>query len=219
MSKSAASLAIASAVLTLFFVATSAFAINIPERDKDKEKVSIRAVERVREATSEVKRDKDLNRTKVCQVKESVIKNRLAGLLKFTANMTDKFSQIATRTEEFYTNKVLPKGQTVPNYDSLVSDIQTKKAAVATLSGTVSQDVNSFSCTATDTKTQLSKFNADMKAVKAALKNYRTSVRNLIVAVHSVTGSENRDKDGSPSAKERQLKITRPQDSTAGGDR
>lgn len=105
--------------------------------------------------------------------------------------MEDKFDAIAQRVEDYYTNTVVPSGKTVANYANLVSDIQAEKAAVQAPVTQAQNNANSFSCTSNDPKETLTQFRKDMQAVQQALKDYRTSIKNLIVAVHSVTGTEN----------------------------
>ena len=112
--------------------------------------------------------------------------------------MEDKFDKHAQRVEEYYTSKVLPSSKTVAGYDSLVADIQAKKTAVTTAISTAQNDANKFSCTGDDPKGHLTQFRKDMQAVKKALKDYRTSIKNLIVAVRSVTGATERENKGSP---------------------
>lgn len=102
--------------------------------------------------------------------------------------MQEKFDAIAGRVEEYYTAKVIPSGKTVANYGSLVADIQTKKAAVQTALTTAQSHTGSFTCDGNDPKGQLTQFKDDMRAVKSALKDYRTAIKNLIVAVRSENG-------------------------------
>lgn len=130
---------------------------------------------------------------KACQAREDAIKKRSTRLTEMANNMLSKFDSIASRVEDYYTNKVVPSGKTVTNYDSLVSDIGTKKAAVQSALTAAQTDIAGFSCDGSDPKGQMTKFRDDMQNVKTALKDYRTSIKNLIVAVHSVTGAENRE--------------------------
>lgn len=127
---------------------------------------------------------------KACQARENGIKNRSTSLAKLAKNMQDKFDVIAKRVEDYYTGTVVPSGKTVANYDTLVSDIQTQKTAVQTALTKAQSDFSSFSCTSNDPKGAMTQFRDDMQSVKQALKDYRTSIKNLIVAVHSVTGEE-----------------------------
>lgn len=129
---------------------------------------------------------------KACQAREASIKTRMTQLTELTTKMETKFDSIATRVKDYYTNKVVPSGKTVSNYNTLVAAIATQKTAVGTALATAQTDANAFSCTSTTPKTQVTKFREDMQAVKQALKTYRTSIKNLIVAVHSVTGEENK---------------------------
>jgi hypothetical protein len=130
---------------------------------------------------------------RVCKARENAIKTRSSHLTQLTTTMETKFDAIAARVENYYTSKVIPSGKTVANYDALVADIQTKKAAVATALSAAQTDANNFSCAEVSPKEQLAKFRVDMQTVKSALKNYRTSIKNLIVAVHSVTGTDNKE--------------------------
>lgn len=123
-----------------------------------------------------------------CQARENAIKQRSSQLVRLVTNMESKFDSIASRVENYYISKVVPSGRTVSNYNNLVSDIQTKKAAVSTNLDKAKSDANAFSCTSGSPKAQMTQFRVDMQTVKSALKDYRTSIKNLIVAVHSVTG-------------------------------
>lgn len=137
-------------------------------------------------------------RLRACQAKENAIKKRTVQLTKLAVTMQEKFDAIAQRVEEYYTTKVVPRGKTVANYDSLVADIQAKKGAVQTVLTIAQSNAENFACDGNDPKGQLSQFKDDMRAVKSALKDYRTSIKNLIVAVHSITGTTERNNPTSP---------------------
>jgi hypothetical protein len=53
---------------------------------------------------------------------------------------------------------------------------------------TAQTNSTNFSCDGNDPKGLLTQFRTDMQTVKQALHDYRTSIKNLIVAVRSVTG-------------------------------
>ncbi len=135
---------------------------------------------------------------RACQAKEEAITKRATRLTRLVNNMESNFDKHAQRVEEYYTSKVLPSGKTVANYDSLVADIAAKKAAVAAALAIAQNDANSFICTGDDPKGQLTLYRQDMQAVKKALKDYRTSIKNLIVAVRSVVGTIERESKGTP---------------------
>ena len=135
------------------------------------------------------------NRLQFCENHQDEISTRLSSLSGLVANILGKFDAIATRVEEFYTTKVVPTGKTVSNYDALLADIKVKKDAVNTALSNSQSDINGFSCNADNPKGQIKLFGTDMQTVHKALQDYRTSIKNLIVAVMSVVGSS----EGSPA--------------------
>ncbi len=120
---------------------------------------------------------------RACLARELAIKGRMNSLVNLVTNMETKFDSITKRVEDFYTNKVVPTGKTVSNYDSLVTDIKAKKEVVQSDLNKTSSDISSFSCSASDPKSLYTKFKTDMQTVKTDLQNYRQSIKNLIVAV------------------------------------
>ncbi len=138
-------------------------------------------------------------RAKACQAKEGAVKTRMNNLLRMTNNMMSVFGNITARVEEFYQAKVIPSGKIVSNYDTLVQAVQNKKDAAQTALDKASLDSQQFSCENDNPKSSLVTFRKDMLAVKSALKEYRTAVKNLIVAVHSVTATMEKEKlSGTP---------------------
>lgn len=129
---------------------------------------------------------------RACQARENAIKTRISHLSLLATTMESKFDKIAQRVEDYYTNKVVPSGKTVSNFNNLVADTTTKKVAVDAAIKLAQTDVDNFTCTSTNPKANLVQFRTDMQNVKTALKSYRTSIKNLIVAVRSVTGQENK---------------------------
>ena len=189
--------------LSLFFLlvvlAPSVLAVGKPDTAGRPETVTGRPSNVGNSATGvqEKRRQQAQNRLteaklKVCQAKENAIKKRTQQLTKLATTMQEKFDAIAGRVEEYYTSKVVPNGKTVANYDNLVADIQAKKGAVQIALTTAQNNAGTFACDGNDPKGQLTQFRDDVRIVKAALKDYRTSIKNLIVAVRSVTGTTER---------------------------
>lgn len=124
---------------------------------------------------------------KSCQARESAIVQRMDQLVKLVTNMENVFDKIATRVESYYNNTVVPSGKSVPNYTTLVNDIQINRNLVQTSLDKTRSDFSSFGCTSENARNLLIQFRTDMQNVKDALKNFRTSVNKLIVAVHTVS--------------------------------
>lgn len=146
--------------------------------------------EKRQEVRTKVTAKRDAVKQQRCEVKEKVLDNRITSLTRLVTNMEEKFSAIVERVKKHYTEKILPKGKTVENYDALLSDIDSKKVAVDATLTSAKTNADAFTCDSDDPKAQLTQFRKDMQAVKSALKDYRKSIRDLIVAVKSVSGQE-----------------------------
>ncbi len=138
-------------------------------------------------------------KTKSCLAREQIIKTRMNNLERLTQNMFEVFGKIEARTEEFYQNKLVVKGTTVASYSTLLQNVESKKSSAEKLLLESKNDISGFSCANVNPKTSLTEFRKDMQSVKSALKEYRTSIKNLIVAVKSANKeSDSNDLSGSP---------------------
>jgi hypothetical protein len=123
-------------------------------------------------------------RLQVCESHQAAIRRILTRAATRGQNHLSLFATIAGRVETFYKNK----GKTLATYDQLVSDIGAKKAAASVAVASVRGDSATFACTSNNPKAQVEAARAEVKAEIAALKEYRTAVKNLIVGVKSVQG-------------------------------
>lgn len=119
---------------------------------------------------------------KTCQNREKAVNNILARITDRGSKQIDVFNKIAQRTEAFYTTK----GKILSNYDALVVDVNAKKVAAQTAVDAVKSNSVSFKCDGTDPKGAAASFKDSLKSEIAALKAYKTAVKNLIVGVKSV---------------------------------
>lgn len=160
----------------------ASIAANVKE-DRMELKASAAAAKQARkDALSEAK-------VAVCQTRQGNIQQRSSSIVERVSNQEKLFNQIAQRVEQYYNEKLLPSGKIVSNYNSLVSDIATKEAAIAPLLATASAGASNFSCDKDHPADQVLTFNQNMKSVLTALEAFRKSVRNLIVAVRTVSGT------------------------------
>lgn|SRR5487761_1534567 len=120
---------------------------------------------------------------KACQNRENAINNIMTRIDTRAQNQITLFGTIATRVEAFYTKQ----GKTVSNYDQLVAAVNTAEAQANTDFGTVKTN-STFSCSASDPKGMVTAFQGYLKTEISDLQNYRTAVKNLIVAVASANG-------------------------------
>lgn len=120
---------------------------------------------------------------KSCQNRENAINNIMTRIDTRAQNQINLFGTIATRVEAFYTKQ----GKTVSNYDQLVAAVNTAATQANTDFGTVKTN-STFSCSASDPKGMVTAFQGYLKTEISDLQNYRTAVKNLIVAVASANG-------------------------------
>lgn len=122
---------------------------------------------------------------KACQNREKAINNIMARFADRGSKQLDVFNKIAQRTETFYSDK----GKILSNYDALVADVNAKKAAAQTAVDGVKSNSVSFKCDGTDPRGAATSFKDSLKGEIAALKAYKTAIKNLIVGVKSVQGT------------------------------
>lgn len=127
----------------------------------------------------------EAKKLQICEKVESKIKNRSVKMVTKAESMVTRFGKIATKVKDYYTNKLLPKGGTIDNYEALVADVAAHEAAVNDAVANAQSGISSFDCDANDPKGRLGNFKVDMQEVKTALKDYRTTIVDLLVAVRT----------------------------------
>lgn len=132
-----------------------------------------------------------------CQMHSRNITTRSNHMVDLANRMMQVFDSIAARVENYYLAKLVPQGKTLPNYNALAADIQTNKNTITPLLQALQTDIANFKCDGTNPGGQLTQFRTDMQAVIRGLKTYRTSIKNLIVAVASIRGAGDSNATGS----------------------
>lgn len=126
---------------------------------------------------------------KRCEAHVKVAGLREKSLAKRASNMQKRLDKIVTLVKSYYTTKLVPQGKTVSNYDTLVSVVDAKKAALAPLVAKVQTDSEVLTCEDDQAKTEFQTFRTDATALISAFKAYRLSVIDLIQAVRKANGS------------------------------
>ena len=125
------------------------------------------------------------NRLKACQRHEQRISATMSRIATREARLLDVFTKIADRTEAFY----VKKDKTLSNYNTLVADVTEKKALALAAADQIKANATAFTCDGTNDRGEGAAFKAALKTEIAALKAYKTAVKNLIVGVKSVQGT------------------------------
>lgn len=136
-----------------------------------------------------------------CEVHRKVINLRQTNIVTHTKNVQDRLGKLVVAVENFYTQKLVPQGKTVANYDALVADVNAKNTALTTALDKVKADTDGLTCEKDQARGQFATFRTDVQSLIKAVKDYRQSVIQLFQAVKKAAGSIE-GKEASSSAKE-----------------
>jgi len=150
--------------------------------DGDEDKQTLRArIEELKQQRLENQVER-LNavKLKVCEHRKAKITSIMNRSVLRAERQLALFTRIAERVKTFYVDK----GYTLANYDELVAAVDAAKAdAEANLE--TFKTLSEFECDADDPKGSIEAFKLAVASVRQDLKDYRTSVKNLIVGVKS----------------------------------
>lgn len=122
----------------------------------------------------------EATKLKVCEQRKAKITAILNRSVTRAERQIELFTTISTRVKDFYAAKNL----TVANYDELVAAVDAAKADAEANLATL-KSLATFDCDAEDPKGNAEAFKLALESIRQDLKDYRTSVKNLIVAVKS----------------------------------
>ena len=126
------------------------------------------------------------DKLKICEKRQSNINDRSTKIADRATKHLAVFDKIAERVKTFYVNK----GNTLANYDTLVAQVDAKRAAAQSAVTNLSGLKSTFNCNDTEPKLAIEGFKTAMTEAQTALKEYRTAIKDLIVGVKSVNSTE-----------------------------
>lgn len=125
--------------------------------------------------------------TNRCNAAISAIRGRSENLNRGIMSMLANLDAALSGVQSYYTRVILPSGVTVTDYNRLVSEAQTKRAAVVSALAVANADLAALNCNSLqNARTNASNYNRDVIFVRDALTSYRSAVQSLILAVHGV---------------------------------
>lgn len=133
----------------------------------------------------------EANKLRVCENRKTKITAIMARSITRAEKQLALFTTIATRVKAFYAEK----GRTAANYDQLVAAADAAKAKAEANLETL-KGLDAFDCNSEDPKGEIEAFKLALKSINSDLKDYRTSVKNLIVAVKSAQSTAAKQDDG-----------------------
>ncbi len=125
------------------------------------------------------------NKLRICKQRQKNITAIMKRRAEHGARQLEVFNKIAERTKAFY----VEKGKTLATYDTLVSDVNAKKAAAEASLVKLKDASTSFTCDGDNPKGVADSFKAALESKNQTFKEYKTAVKNLIVGVKSVQGA------------------------------
>jgi len=174
--------------MTMVFSVMPAGAIERTEAEQKSAELKQKA-EEVRQRVSgiriESKQRLDDTKRRVCASHQASINKLISHVIGQRQKQIDHVGEIATRVQNFY----VKQGHELANYDALVSDVNMKKA-VAQAALDAAKPNTAFSCDGDGPKAELQAFRDKRSVVVATIKEYRQSVKNLIVGVKSVQSDQ-----------------------------
>jgi hypothetical protein len=122
---------------------------------------------------------------KACEAHKTEINKRANNYASAAQKHLGVFNDIFTKLQNFYTSK----GLNVSNYDTLVADATAKQTAAATAVQALKDADVSIDCTSTDPASTVATLKVTVANARQALKDYRTSLKNLVVAFKGASTS------------------------------
>lgn len=143
-----------------------------------------------REENKEVRQERrqgklDDARKRIC---ESRVKN-VERIMNKAATQGQKhlevFNKISNRVQEFYANR----GLAVDNYDTLIANVSAKKVAAEVAITAVKDNTTTFNCSGENPIGTADMFSGKIRAMHVALKEYRTAIKDVLVAVKTANAA------------------------------
>jgi hypothetical protein len=115
----------------------------------------------------------------ICKDRKATIEQRASRITQRTTKHLELFDSIAERTQAFY----ISSGSTVENYDTLANDIATKRITATVAIDSLNAQNITIDCEGVEPKTIIATYKESLRLAIEALRDYRTAIKNLIVAV------------------------------------
>jgi hypothetical protein len=124
-------------------------------------------------------------RQQICENRKTGINKKITAFSKAADTKLTQFNNVYTRVKEFKTDKQLE----VSNYAELVAAADAQQTTATEAVAALKELSADFDCTKTDPAQTLAAIKASTTDAKTALKDYRTSIKNIVVALAQVNKS------------------------------
>ena len=132
-------------------------------------------------------------RQKACTAREANLNKKIANYNTRATKALAKYDSVFTKLQAFQATENL----TVPTYDALVTEANAKKdAATAAVNALAAVSVD-IDCTSEDPAASVLTVKTAVETAKSSLKEYRTSVKNVLVALMTAKSGNDGEKNKS----------------------
>lgn len=125
-----------------------------------------------------------------CERVEKSLTDRSKKMSESMAKHLGVLEKIQTKIESLAAKRVAA-GKTITGYAGLLTAVNAAKAQAMAAVAEV-KDPPAIDCSSDNPKAAVAEFKGSFQSGRTALQNYHKALRNLLVAVASVTGQENR---------------------------
>jgi len=136
----------------------------------------------------------------LCERLKERVHVREENLTRLANHLVEVFTSIVARVDEFYQTKLVPQGKTTGNYKTLMAEINANQTILRNKLAELQNTVETTSCDGDNPGFVASVLKDQMHEVIAAMQEYKKSVRNLIVEVHTANARNNRPDQATNSA-------------------
>ena len=130
-------------------------------------------------------------RQTICENRKTSINHKIQAFSKSGENILTRFNDVYTRVKNFKTDKKLE----VSNYDALIAAADAKQQAATDAVAALKDLTADFDCTSSDPAQTVAAIKAATAEAKTALKEYRTSIKNIVVALAQVNKTSDEGSD------------------------
>lgn len=131
-------------------------------------------------------------RLELCQKREDRINKSMKNIAERRLKQLEVFNKIVDRTIAFYEENNLA----LENYDALLADVNTKRGIAEAEIDNLTSAVVDFDCESEEPLKVSEAFKSAREGVVSSMKDYKTSVKNLIVGIKSVAIEKSDDSNG-----------------------
>lgn len=126
-------------------------------------------------------------RQKACTARKNAMQKRLSAKVTVAEKHKELFDKIFTKVQNFYNQK----GLSIDNYESLVEAVEDAQADTTEKLLALKSIDTSVDCSDPNVANTISTFREALGATRDSLKTYKTTLKELIAAVHQAAESAN----------------------------